>query len=75
MASSVFQVGACLKPSLFPLLPLSLSLIGLLASVDVKQNYSHVTFWGGGGAASSRVKGNMNQSWCLVRRVLYRVSS
>ena len=39
-ASLVFRVGACLESSLFPLPPLSPSLIGLLASVDVKQNYS-----------------------------------
>ena len=36
-AALVFRVGACLESSLFPLPPLSPSLIGLLASVDVKQ--------------------------------------
>ena len=41
-AALVFRVGACLESSLFPLPPLSPSLIGLLASVDFKQNYSRV---------------------------------
>ena len=40
-ASLVFGVGACLESSLFLLPPLSPSLTGLLASVDVKNNYSH----------------------------------
>ena len=35
----VVRIGACLEPSHFSLPPLSSSLIGLLASVDVKQNY------------------------------------
>ena len=38
-ASLVFRVGACLESSLF-FPPLSPSLIGLLASMDVKQHYS-----------------------------------
>ena len=36
----VFRIGACLESSLFPLSSLSPFLIGLLASVDVKQNYT-----------------------------------